>query len=379
MIRRWRLRGAFGVGISSQAADSAVGRGMADVLAALNNVIDDDATLERVFAGLGTRMPGAALPLSARTAADDRPFARAGLPDPARATARAGGPAPSRRRLILRAAAAAAAAMTAGAVALVAVIVPGADHNSRGGLADDTAYVVKRVYSALSAAGPGTVAQMTVTTRSASVSGGTTATTAEEWSYDDRWRAVTYSSSQQRLYDEGFSTASAYTVVSYRTRTWARQHGSHGPVKLAPGPRSCGEAVAPLPLPQPGLAGGLSAGWQPATVAEALRAAVSCGTLAVAGRQRIDAVAAIKLTSRPDSVISETVWVSPGTYLPLRVIIRPAAGQQGPWQTANITWLRPTAQNLARLTVPIPAGFRRIPLAQATAPVMQHTRVWTKA
>jgi len=374
-----RLRGAVGVGTSRQAADAAVGRGMAEVLAALDNVIDDDAALGRIVAGLGTSVPGPAPLLSARTAADGA-FAPAGPPDPAGTTARAGGPAASRRRLAPRAAAAAAAALTAGAAALVAVMVPGAGHNRNGGLADDTAYVVKRVYSALSAAGPGTVAQMTVTTRSAAGSGGMpAATTAEEWSFDDRWRAVTYSAARQQLYDEGISAASAYTVVSYRTRTWARQHGSGGPAKLAPGPRGCGQTVAPLPLPQPGLPGGLSAGWQPATVAEALRAAVSCGTLAVAGRQRVDAGTAIKLTSRPDSVISETVWVSPGTYLPVRVVIRPAAGQQGPSQTADITWLPPTAQNLARLTVPIPAGFRRIPLARATAPIMQHIRVWTKA
>jgi len=377
MIRR--LRGACGVGTSRQAADAAVSRGMADVLAALDNVIDDDAALGRISAGLGTSVPGIVPPLGGRTAAD-RAFAPAGLLDPADTTARAGRPRASRRQLALRAAAGAAAALTAGAVALVAVIVPGAGHNSSGRSADDTAYVVKRVYSALSAAGPGTVAQMTVTTRNAAVSGGTTsAITAEEWSYDDRWRAVTYSAAGQHLYDEGFSTASAYTVVSYRTRTWARQRRSGGPAKLAPGPRGCEREVAPLPLPQPGLPGTLSAGWQPATVAEALRAAVSCGALAVAGRQRVDAVTAIKLTSRPDSVISETVWVSPGTYLPVRVIIRPAAGQQGPWQTADITWLPPTAQNLARLTVPVPAGFRRIPLARATAPLMRHIRVWTKA
>jgi hypothetical protein len=382
MIRR--LRGACGVGTSRHAADAAVGRGMADVLAALDNVIDDDVALGRVFGQLRASMPGTAPPLTARTAAArtaaDKPSAPAGRPDPADTTAPAGGPAASQRRLALRAAAAAGAALAAAAVALVAVIVPGAGRNSSGGLADDTAYVVKRVYTALSAAGPGAVAQMTVTARSAGVSGGTTtATTTEEWSYDDRWRAVTYSAARQYLYDEGFSATSAYTVVDYRTRTWARQHGSDGPARLAPGQRGCGQAGAPLPLPQSGLPGGLSAGWQPTTVAEALRAAVSCGTLTVAGRQRVDAVTAIKLTSRPDSVISETVWVSPGTYLPVRVVIRPAAGQQGPWQTADITWLPPTAQNLARLTVPIPAGFRRIPLARATAPILQHIRVWTKA
>ena len=53
---RW-LRDAFGGGTKREAADAAVGRGMADVLAALDNVIDDDAALGRICAGLGETMP----------------------------------------------------------------------------------------------------------------------------------------------------------------------------------------------------------------------------------------------------------------------------------------------------------------------------------
>jgi Sigma-70, region 4 len=79
---------------------------------------------------------------------------------------------------------------------------------------------------------------------------------------------------------------------------------------------------------------------------------------------------AIELTSRPDSPISETVWVSPGTYLPVRVVIRIAPGLPVLQQTADIIWLPATAQNLAKLTVPIPAGFRRVPLAQAVTPIL---------
>jgi hypothetical protein len=53
------------------------------------------------------------------------------------------------------------------------------------------------------------------------------------------------------------------------------------------------------------------------------------------------------------------------------VAVRPAPGQPGRWQTADITWLPPTAQNLARLTVPIPAQFRRVRLAGAVLPILQ--------
>ena len=54
---RW-LRDAFGGGTKREAADAAVSRGMADVLAALDNVIDDDAALGRICPGLGETMPG---------------------------------------------------------------------------------------------------------------------------------------------------------------------------------------------------------------------------------------------------------------------------------------------------------------------------------
>ena len=286
-----------------------------------------------------------------------------------------------RRRLALRSGAAAAAALTAGAVVLAAAWVPGTGHDG----IDTTAYVVTRVDGALSVAGPGQIAQMTVTTtRSAALSGGTAVTTtAEEWSYGSQWRSVTYSPAGHQVYDEGFNQASVYTLVNYQTRTWARQPGLGRPaasVSLVPGSFRCGPVVAALPLLfQPGLPAfqprmpdiGFPASSAPATVATAVRNAIACGTLAVAGRQRVDGIEAIELTSRPDSLISETIWVSPGTYLPVRVVVRFPPGLPGGQQTVNITWLAPTAQNLARLTVPIPAGFRQVPLAQALRPIMQ--------
>jgi hypothetical protein len=73
---RW-LRDAFGGATKREAADAAVGRGMADVLAALDNVIDDDAALGRICDGLGETMPDRSLcePVRAvnpRPAADRR-------------------------------------------------------------------------------------------------------------------------------------------------------------------------------------------------------------------------------------------------------------------------------------------------------------------
>ncbi len=304
-----------------------------------------------------------------------------------------------RRRRALRSAAGAAAALTAGAVALVAVEVPGAHRGGTEGPGVPAAYMVRRVDSALRAAEPGAIAQMTVTTRSAAIPGGATAT-AEEWSYGDRWRSVTNSLAGHPLYDEGFRTSSVYTLVSYLTQTWARQHrpgGPAAPVAVSRGPLGAGRPAVPVSGPHgcepvfaavpllfryglPGI--GLPASsWYgssppasslPATVAKDLRTAVACGTLAVAGwRQRVDGIEAIELKSRRGSLISETIWVSPGTDLPVRVAVRSAPGRPVLRQTADITWLPPTAQNLAKLTVPIPAGFRRVPLAKAVLPILQ--------
>jgi hypothetical protein len=271
-----------------------------------------------------------------------------------------------RRRLALRSMAGAAAALTAGAVALVVA----GGLVATGGPAAAAAYVVKRADSALTTADPAAIAQMTVTTRGAApFNGKTVTTTAEEWSYGDQWRSVTYSSPGHAAYDEGTSASGVYTLVNYQTRTWARQPGLGRPAAQVPagfGPRGCGPVVAALPvLFQPGLPGiGFSASSPPATVARALRAAISCGTLTVAGRQRVDGVEAIELTSRRNSFISETIWVSPGTYLPVRIVVM-QQGLSGLQQTADITWLPLSGQNLAKLTVPIPAGYRKVPLLQA--------------
>jgi hypothetical protein len=295
-----------------------------------------------------------------------------------------------RRRLALRSAAG-AAALAAAAVVLVAVLVPGT-HTGSTGSAVDAAYVVTRVNSALSAAEPGAIAQMTITTRSTLPGGKTETATAQEWSYGDQWRSVTYSSPGHPVYDEGFSSTGVYTLVSYLTRTWAHQPRLGRPALLVgpvgPGsltgplararaalmhldPSGCHLARAALPLQfLPGLPGiGFSASSPPSSIARALHAAISCGTLIVAGRQRVDGIEAIELTSRHGSPLSETIWVSPGTYLPVRVVVSSAAGAPFLQRTADITWLQPTAQNLAELTVPVPAGFRQVPVPQAVRPI----------
>jgi hypothetical protein len=277
-----------------------------------------------------------------------------------------------RPRRAVRPAGAVAAALAAGVVVLVAVLVPDARHGATGEPDVNAAYVVKRVDRALSAAEPGEIARMTVTTSGSLIGGKPAMNTFEEWSFGGQWRSVTYSSAGHPAYDEGSGTASPYALVSYLTRTWARQPRLSRPAAPVPATRGCRSVVAALPqLFQTGLLGaGFAPRSLPVTVAGALRAAVSCKSLTVAGRQHMDGIAAIKLTSPPNASISETIWVSPSTYLPVRVVVRAAPGQPVVL-TAEITWLPPTPQNLDMLTVPIPAGFRRVPLARAVTSILQ--------
>ena len=130
------------------------------------------------------------------------------------------------RRLAQRSvtAGAALAACAATVVAMVFVGLPGAQQKPANPTQTiDAAFVTKRVASALSAAGPAEIAQMTVTS---SRPGGGTAT-AKEWSYGDQWRSVEYSSTGQPVFEEG-GASSTYTLVDYSTRTWARQSGVAG-------------------------------------------------------------------------------------------------------------------------------------------------------
>ena len=242
-----------------------------------------------------------------------------------------------RRRVALRSAAG-VTALTAGTAAMALVLLPSAARDAATGPAVDTAYVVRQVSGALSAAEPGDIAQMTITTTGGALpSGKPSTTTAEEWSYAGQWRLVTYSSPGHPAYDEGATASSTYTLVSYLTKTWARQSGLGRPTPFPAGAaaakHSCAPAFADFPLLfRFGLPGtGSYASSLPSTVATALRTAVSCGTLQAAGRQQVDGIQAIELKSRRSSLLAETIWVSPGTYLPVRVTVRATWSSAAPF------------------------------------------------
>ncbi|MDR2984943.1 MAG: hypothetical protein LBV34_08885 [Nocardiopsaceae bacterium] len=93
-----------------------------------------------------------------------------------------------------------------------------------------------------------------------------------------------------------------------------------------------------------------------------IRAALACHEFKAHGRQRVDGVEAIKLTATASEVkhqqgAHEVLWVNAKTYLPVRISFGPNTA------AADFRWLRPTADNLAKLQVTIPPGAvaRRLP------------------
>ncbi|HEX7996500.1 MAG TPA: hypothetical protein VF506_21480 [Streptosporangiaceae bacterium] len=148
---------------------------------------------------------------------------------------------------------------------------------------------------------------------------------------------------------------SVQTTVSYQQRAWWR--GTYAPTVTTRPKVGC-------------RLGEMSR--TPAQWAREVRKLLSCGA-AVAGRQRMDGVAAIKLklsssyrracagsnsgSCHPVSVAwSGILWANAKTYLPVRLI---SHGHHYSF-LIDFRWLAPTAANLAKLHQSIPAGFKHV-------------------
>jgi hypothetical protein len=112
-----------------------------------------------------------------------------------------------------------------------------------------------------------------------------------------------------------------------------------------------------------------------------IRATLACGAATVTGHVRIGGVETLKLTGSPVTerlkadyarVIHEKwlhsqwiLYVNPKTYLPVR-LSGSAHTYGGPAPSALVTsvtdmkWLQPTAANIAKSLVTIPAGFHQV-------------------
>ena len=65
---------------------------------------------------------------------------------------------------------------------------------------------------------------------------------------------------------------------------------------------------------------------------------------------------------------SMDVWVDAFTYLPVRMTMASTASYGSSLDTIDFQFLPPTPANLAKLTTPVPAGFRKVPLADLSKP-----------
>lgn len=152
------------------------------------------------------------------------------------------------------------------------------------------------------------------------------------------------------------------TWVSYPHRVWWRVSYQQSP-QTAPTP-SCAVNLG---------------NWTAGQWARQMRKLLSCGTVTVQGRQRVDGIDAIKLKLPAHQVQvcidfadqgqgrcgfgalrwSGTVWVNPSTYLPVRVTAVDAR-KISSGVRIDFRWLPPTQANLARLRQPIPPGFQHL-------------------
>jgi len=296
------------------------------------------------------------------------------------------------RRIALRAAAAAGTAVIAGAGMFAAVARPGAvpavagpARQAPAGATTQTpatltaAYVSSHTQQALAAAERANLIQELHTVGqnyplgltqvlSFRLDGGGTGHVVEQagptarqenvWAYRGQLREQGLDAAGKPLFDASSTTTQtpagpravmnvSGTGVDYTSRTWW-----HSALQLslpaATGQDACQDAFPPAPV-------GTTMDW----VAQ-IRTALSCGHFQLAGHEQIGATDAIRLVSaKVNGPYTETLWVDPSTYLPVRVFwnwLDPRA--QGPGTlTGDFRWVKPTQDNLGLLRVPVPSGF----------------------
>jgi hypothetical protein len=253
----------------------------------------------------------------------------------------------------------AAAAITgAGSIAAVTVVIVTAAAVTPGQVgsqhAQTVAYVIGRTEAALAAVASQNLIQYSRQTTTGGIrvdyAGVPQGLSYAVWIYPGKERIVGYGADGMVMADYGTVTAAGQrttTLATYRDKTWWRQQITLPP-QVAPTPEPACEAATVVE----GGAFGIS-DW-----AAEIRAALSCGQYKIAGSGQVDGVHALKLVpADPPHGMSAVLWIDPSTYLPVRDVV--SMSWHGTVQE-DFRWLRPTAVNLARLDVPIPAGFTQV-------------------
>ena len=270
-----------------------------------------------------------------------------------------GGPPYSCERLSRRAAA--AAVLAAGIPLLGAVTGSGGTGPVR---LQTTAYVVSHVEKAV--AGENYVLHAERVVTGAGAGAGVSARIVS-WAYRGRTRYEQYRPDGGQLAtDSGTAIIAGKlsgVVVTYHSGTWYWMP----PDAFTGGPvNGCGAFALAAETDNP-------PDWP-----SFIRATLACGAAAVAGRAKINGVETIKINSNVTVALGDgsrgarlrvryTLYVNPATYLPVRMVSGPVLrlhdGQQSPASFSlveDLQWLPPTAANVAKASVPIPAGFRQL-------------------
>ena len=279
-----------------------------------------------------------------------------------------------RRRLIaMRAAIAAGTAAVLGAAAVLTVTggasgVPGPGTGARRAVrAQAAAYVIKRAERAVSTRSLimeiSTPEQVITTERPGNRPARSFIPRSVWWAYHNRSRGKVFAAYLRTHGQLGAANTDTengppgkslpsspslhpftQTTINYSDRTWSRGTQLTGLASRSPG-TACALVKA---MTDPLLAGKVFF-----TSPSFIHGALACGGLSVAGRTRVAGATAIKLTGTQRLAKPPiTLYVSPATYLPIRVVI---GGLRQDYR-----WLAPTAANLAMLKVRIPPGFRRV-------------------
>ena len=278
-----------------------------------------------------------------------------------------------RRLLAMRAAIAAGTAAVLGAAAVLTVTggasgVPGPGTGARRAVrAQAAAYVIKRAERAVSTRSLimeiSTPEQVITTERPGNRPARSFIPRSVWWAYHNRSRGKVFAAYLRTHGQLGAANTDTengppgkslpsspslhpftQTTINYSDRTWSRGTQLTGLASRSPG-TACALVKA---MTDPLLAGKVFF-----TSPSFIHGALACGGLSVAGRTRVDSATAIKLTGTQRLAKPPiTLYVSPATYLPIRVVI---GGLRQDYR-----WLAPTAANLAMLTVRIPPRFRRV-------------------
>ncbi len=265
-----------------------------------------------------------------------------------------------RRRLAARAAVACGAAAVIAAAAVVAVGADGipAQQGPDVAQARMAAYVISRVEK--------TLASTNLVFRGRTVSTGQTSVT---WAYGARYRYEEFSGGKPVV---SLGTALIDGKLTDAYVTYYNREYSLSPLPGSPPGSACSTNAA------------LGMGGPPATGIhwrDFIQMTLACGAARVTGHVWIGGVETTKITGSPVKIrlspgyarvvhekwaqVQWTLYVNPTTYLPVRMYGStqtfggPAPSTRFPSVT-DVRWLPPTAANIAKTLITIPAGFHRV-------------------